>query len=453
MNQYAIVDLETTGMDPTRDRVTEVAVILLDDDQEVGRWQTLVNPQVGIPIEIQALTGITPAMVRSAPAFEHIAPQLLAQIKGRIFVAHNARFDYGFVKHGLARAGLTFTADVMCSVRMSRRLEPEHPSHSLDSLVQRHGLHTEHRHRAMGDAELVVQLFKVLKQRHGQSAFEAAQRRILKTPSLPPHLPADALDSIADAPGVYVFYGVNDQPLYIGKSVNLRERVRSHFSSDYRNANDMRLSAEMRRIETHPCAGEFGALLLESQWIRRRFPALNKALRKNDLWVVLDQQAKIVPLAQISPAQLASYYGPYTNKRHARSVLEALSSECQLCWGHLNLEKKRDGACFGFQVKKCAGLCVGLESQQLHQERLEQGLEPWKIKSFEFPDGAAVVEESVLTGLRIHVFYDWCYTGTYSAPEQIPLRKPSSDQLVFEPSIYRLLTKVKLQPLMQLRAQ
>jgi DNA polymerase III subunit epsilon len=446
MERIAIVDLETTGMDPLRDRITEVAVILLDDGQEVARWQTLVNPLVGIPAQIQSITGITPAMVRGAPSFDQIAEFLVEKIKGRIFVAHNARFDYGFIKQGLTRAGLSFTADVLCSVRLSRRLEPQHASHSLDSLIERHRLHTEYRHRAMGDAELVVQLLNVLQRRHGHEAFNAAKHRILKTPSLPPHLPIDALDSIPDCPGVYVFYGVNEQPLYIGKSINLRERVRSHFSNDYRNANDARLSAEIRRIQTHVCAGEFGALLLEANWIRERLPTLNKALRKNEQWVVVDTTGQIVPMAQLNSSQLPGFFGPFSSKRGAKSVLEGLAAEYQLCWTGLGLEK-REGACFGFQLKKCAGLCVGLEASSSHQARLSQGLAKWEIPRFAFAGGAFVHEHSVLTGDRFHVFYDWCFVGTYTSKEQIPKTPPPTDQLSFEPSVFRLLSKVDLQPL------
>ncbi len=438
-------------MDPTRDRITEIAIIHLDNGIEVFRWQSLVNPQVGIPEQIQAITGITPAMVRAAPTFETLAPQVLELLAGRIFVAHNARFDYGFIKQSFSRAGLTLTADVLCSVRLSRRLEPEHPSHSLDSLMQRHRLHTEFRHRAMGDAELVVQLFAVLSKRHGQEAFAAAQKRLLKTPSLPPHLPADALDHIADAPGVYVFYGVNEQPLYIGKSVNLRERVRSHFSSDYRNANDARLSAELRRIETFICAGEFGALLLESQWIRERFPSLNKALRKNEAWMLLDKQGNVVPVSSLPVTDLPGYFGPFATKRGAKAVLEGLSTEQQLCWAHLGLDKKREGACFGYQVKKCAGLCVGLETQEQHQTRLEQGLARWEIPAFAYAKGAFVHESSVLTGERFHVFYHWCFAGTFTSIKDIPLELPPLEQLVFEPAVFRLLVKANLEELRPLQ--
>jgi DNA polymerase III subunit epsilon len=440
---FVVVDLETTGIDPTRDRITEVAVIWVENGQETQRWTTLVNPGVSIPPEIQALTGINNSMVRSAPRFETIAAQLLEKIQGRLFVAHNARFDYGFLKHAFARSQLAFTADVLCTVRLSRRLEPEHAKHNLDCLVERHHLKTEFRHRAMGDAELLVQLLDRLTQSHGDELMEAAVRRLLKTPSLPQQLKPDALDAIPDAPGVYVFYGVNDIPLYIGKSVALRERVRSHFSNDYRNANDLRLSTELQRIETHVCAGEFGALLLEARWIGERFPALNKALRKSEQWQVLSGSGEVVALNTLEHTNLSAYYGPFTTKRGAKSVLQSLADSDKLCWARLKLEK-REGACFGYQVRKCAGHCVGQETDQAHDDRLIRALAQWKIPDWPFTHQqgalrAVVSEDSVLTGPEHHVFDRWCYVGTVkSLDEARALTILQNADLKLDPHIYRL---------------
>jgi DNA polymerase III subunit epsilon len=450
---YVVVDLETTGIDPTRDRITEVAVIWVENGQETQRWQTLVNPGVSIPAEIQALTGISNGMVRSAPRFEAIASELLGKINGRLFVAHNARFDYGFLKHAFARSQLAFSADVLCTVRLSRRLEPEHAKHNLDCLVERHGLTTQFRHRAMGDAELLVQLIDRLTQSHGQELMQAAVKRLLKTPSLPQQLKPDALDAIPDAPGVYVFYGVNDIPLYIGKSVALRERVRSHFSNDYRSANDVRLSTELQRIETHVCAGEFGALLLEARWINERFPALNKALRKSEQWHVLSATGEIVALKTIEHTQLGAYFGPFTTKRSAKAVLQNLADTDKLCWSRLKLEK-REGACFGYQVRKCAGHCVGQETDQSHDERLALALKQWQIPEWPFHNDkgatekialrAVVSEVSVLTGPQHHVFERWCYVGTVKSLDQAnftPLndgQKFEPTEMTFDPHIYRL---------------
>ncbi|MGZ5042934.1 MAG: GIY-YIG nuclease family protein, partial [Usitatibacter sp.] len=110
--------------------------------------------------------------------------------------------------------------------------------------------------------------------------IEAAVKRLLKIPSLPPQLAPDALEGLPEGPGVYRFYGVNDLPLYIGKSVNLRDRIRSHFSGDYRSANDIRLSGEIQRIEVDETAGELGALLREARLVKELLPLHNHRLRR-----------------------------------------------------------------------------------------------------------------------------------------------------------------------------
>ncbi|HEX4858665.1 MAG TPA: 3'-5' exonuclease, partial [Usitatibacteraceae bacterium] len=158
--RIAIVDLETTGTAATSDAITEVAIVGVENGQVVEEWSSLVNPGTTIPPEIQALTGITDAMVADAPAFEDIADAVLARLADRLFVAHNARFDYAFLKNAFRRAGHTFSADVLCTVRLSRRLFPEHPKHSLDDLVARHRLNAADRHRALGDARLAWQFMQ-----------------------------------------------------------------------------------------------------------------------------------------------------------------------------------------------------------------------------------------------------------------------------------------------------
>jgi DNA polymerase III subunit epsilon len=442
--RLAVIDLETTGCDPIRDRITEIAIILIDGGLEVQRWSSLVNPGVSIPSEIQTLTGITNAMVSRAPKFAQLCDDVCNLLSGRLFVAHNARFDYGFLKNAFAQSGVAFTADVLCTVRLSRRLEPEHAKHNLDILVERHGLVTAFRHRAMGDAELVVQLLEKLRAEHTDEVFEAACKRLLKTPSLPQQLPPDVLDNIPDEPGVYIFYGANDAPLYIGKSIALRERVRSHFSNDYRTANDIRLSSEMRRIEVHPTAGEFGALITEVHWISERFPALNKALRKNEQWQLLDREGISVLLSEVPVNKFSEFYGPFSTKRAAKSILQGVAASDQLCWTRLKLER-REGACFGYQVRKCAGLCVGLESEAQHQERFLRALAPWKIPNWPFKNLAVVFEESALVGPQYYLFDQWCFIATLTSARDlsdfVARFEPVSSTLKFDPYVFRLLLK------------
>lgn len=151
----AFIDLETTGANPVHDRITEIGIVEVDG----ARWSTLVNPKRSIPEFIQHMTGISNAMVADAPTFDQVAAELGQRLQGRLFVAHNARFDYGFVRHEYQRLGQRFQADVLCTVRLSRRLFPEHHRHNLDSLIERHGLAADDRHRAMADADLIWQFW------------------------------------------------------------------------------------------------------------------------------------------------------------------------------------------------------------------------------------------------------------------------------------------------------
>src|SRR5262245_12130982 len=165
----AFIDVETTGTTSTEDRITEIGIVRVHDGELVEEWSSLVNPECSIPEEIQALTGISNAMVRDAPTFSRLAAEVRERLEGHVFVAHNARFDYGFIKNEFRRLDESFTADVLCTVRLSRRLYPDAVGHGLDAVIARHGLEDEKwcqtpnlvsdticprtgRHSALGDA-------------------------------------------------------------------------------------------------------------------------------------------------------------------------------------------------------------------------------------------------------------------------------------------------------------
>src|SRR5258708_1030748 len=235
-----------------------------------------------------------------------------------------------------------------------------------------------------------------------------------RMPSLPPQLRANGLDAIPEAPGVYRFYGLNALPLYVGQSINLRERVASHFSSDYRSANDLRLSAEITRIEFEETAGEMGALLRESQLVKTLLPAYNQRLRRRAEMVALSIAAEPAPpdyvhASAIDPGALQDLYGPFSSRRQAREALRAVAGEAALCWTALGLER-RQGPCFARQVKKCAGACVAAETPAAHHARLRDALAPYAIKRWPYPDTVGLRETS-LTGERtaVHIFRAWCW--------------------------------------------
>ncbi len=187
-SSLAIVDLETTGGQPACDRVTEIGVIEVDGFEVTSEWSTLVNPGTAIPPPIQALTGITSEMVAAAPTFRELAGELYERLAGRVFVAHNARFDYGFLRREFERAGLKFMAKTVCTVRLSRRLYGEHDSHNLDSLIGRHDIACRARHRALGDADVVWQFLRIAAHEHGDEILNVAARQVARQATLPPHI-------------------------------------------------------------------------------------------------------------------------------------------------------------------------------------------------------------------------------------------------------------------------
>lgn len=437
LGDFAFIDVETTGMKALTDRVTEIAIIRFSANAAPERWQSLINPGVAIPSEIQALTGITNAMVRDAPTFFDVRAEVRRLLEGAVFVAHNARFDYGFIKNEFRRQGEAFTADVLCTVRLSRRLYPDADGHGLDAVISRHRLSGFDRHRAMGDTEATAAFVCKAEEDHSQGALKAAVKSLLKTPSLPAHLPATALADIPDSPGVYLFYGINDLPLYIGKAKHLRERIRAHFSSDHMTPNDIRLSQEMRRIEWRPTAGEFSALLLEAQMVKDRMPLHNVNLRRREKlgFFQLQESDGNSVLRWINAADLpdvrTDIFGPFSDKASAKKWLMFAAREHQLCDHLLGFSKPRttNEPCFARQVGRCFGACDGTETVAAHSARLRDAIKDYALPDWPFA-GPAVYEEADAANNRTDalLFDQWCAMA-------------GGARLPFDGDVYRLLRR------------
>ena len=201
------LDLETTGLSPTKDGITEVGAIVLCEGKPAREWSRLIRPLRPIPPEIAHMTGISNDMVRDAPDFGGVADELRAILDGALIVAHNAHFDYAFLKQAFARLGMAVFAPTLCTARFARELQPDLDSVSLDALTAHYGLRSEERHRALGDARMAHALALAMVRQHSRETIETAVRRVLRRPSLPKHLPVDTLVRIPETPGVYLFLG------------------------------------------------------------------------------------------------------------------------------------------------------------------------------------------------------------------------------------------------------
>lgn len=441
---FAFVDIETTGGNADRDRITEIGIKTLSHGQ-VNAWESLLDPQTFIPQNIQRLTGITPDMVLGQPTFEDMATQLKHELEGKIFVAHNARFDYSFIKASFKRIGMDFRPKVLCTVKLSRLLFPQQARHNLDTIVAAHQLEVSARHRAMGDADLLLQFWRVCEQRFGLAKLLEAVNQLVGSVSLPPHISQAAIDAIPDTPGCYIFYGEHQAPLYIGKSIAMRSRVMSHFQSALTVRKEMKLSMQVFHIEAIPTPGEMSALILEAKLIKERMPSTNIKLRKSkDLcaWQLIEDGAtgllrpNLVTHSRLQPGLRGDLYGLFYNKKEALGYLSAVAKKHQLCEALLGLEKAEEGkSCFGFQVKQCQGACVGQVPLAVHNLKLQTALLAFKVQAWPF-EGAVGIQD----GEGVVVVNEWCFQGTaYHHDEMVDLA--SSTVADFDLDIYKIIRK------------
>jgi DNA polymerase III subunit epsilon len=444
------VDLETTGANPLVDRITEIGIIEVSGDT-VTRWSTLVNPGMPIPPFIQNLTGISDAMVVDAPRFSSLAGELLSRLQGGLLIAHNVRFDYGFLRNAFKQVGMQLRSDVLCTVKLSRKLFPEEAKHNLDILIERHGLHADARHRALADAEVLWQFWSKMQVTMAPEVFEQALHALMQRQTAPTHLAPEILDDIPNTPGVYLFYGEKDVPLYVGKSVHLRQRVLSHFNSDHRLYKDLRLSQQIHRLEWRETAGEVGALLLEAQLIKDLQPIHNRALRRQkelcawQLCVAAD--GTLQPVLAYAGTQdfgrTERLYGLFGSRRKADAALREIAENHQLCLVMLGLEKRLqpNKPCFARQLRRCLGACTGAEHGLLHQARLEAALAALKIRTWPYPGMIGLIENGPDGKQQdVHVVNNWCYLGTARSDAELwALVNEAPARPAFDVDTYKIL--------------
>lgn len=279
-NEYAIVDIETTGGNASGSRITEITILIHDGEKVIDRFETLVNPQREIPLQIFALTGINNEMVKDAPIFGDIAKTVWEFLENRIFVAHNVNFDYSFIKHQLEQEGFKFSATKLCTVRMSRKIRPGFHSYSLGNLCNILGIHIQNRHRAGGDAEATAILFGKLIEWDEEGIIPEMIKKNSKEQQLPPNLPKEDFLRLPSTPGVYYFRDQTGKVIYVGKAINLKKRIASHFTGHNPSPQRQHFMRSIYNISYEICSTEMMALLLESFEIKRLWPVYNLALKK-----------------------------------------------------------------------------------------------------------------------------------------------------------------------------
>jgi DNA polymerase III subunit epsilon len=383
---YAIIDIETTGGSSRIEKITEIAIYLHDGNQVTGEFISLVNPERNIPYFITTLTGITNEMVEEAPRFYEIAKTIVELTEGRTFVAHNARFDYSFIREEFKSLGFNYKRHVLDTVALSRKLLPGHRSYSLGSICNDLNININGRHRAAGDALATVRLFELLvkkdRENCGDKSVLITNTRVSK---LHPALDISKIDNIPEEPGIYYFYNEKGDLIYIGKSRNLQQRIGTHLSNNT-TSRAMEMRDLIADISWEITGSELIALLKESFEIKENKPVYNRAQRRTSFhWGIfsfVDENGYM----NYRYGNLDNDDSPvsvFSSKEKARAKVISIVEKYNLCQKLAGLYET-DGACFHHQVGICKGACCGKETADEYNERSSKAIDEFVFKRRNF---------------------------------------------------------------------
>lgn len=391
--KFAIVDIETTGSYASANCITEIAILLHDGEKVINQFSTLINPGTTIPPFISRLTGITNDMVRTAPCFHQVAKTIWEMTDNAVFVAHNVNFDYSFIREEFKQLGADFKRQKLCTVRLSRAAFPGHTSYSLGTICSQLGIKINDRHRALGDAEATVQLFEKCIQVEDEKHLNVLLKRNPLQTVLPPSLSADKYNKLPESIGVYYFHDNNGKIIYVGKAINIKKRIYSHFTG--KGKNRLSFMDAIADITFKLCGTELIALLLESDEIKKHFPMYNRVQKFDKTFFVLSEYINQKGIRQLNFSKShKSIRALKTFNSHddACGSLRNLIEKFQLCAKYSGMQSTQ-GPCYDYHLKKCKGVCVGKESVVEYNSRVEEAL-----KSITEPDSQIIIDSGRTLG-------------------------------------------------------
>ena len=427
---YSVVDIETTGNGYKGQKITEISVFLFDGEKIIDEFTSLVNPEQAIPYFITNLTGITEAMVRTAPKFYEIAKKVAEITKDAIFVAHNVNFDYNIIRDEFKSLGFDFKRKKLCTVRLSRKIIPGLSSYSLGNICTAEGIEVAARHRAKGDAEATVELFRRLLKRDDNFTINSFLNAKSREATLPPLLDKQVVDKLPERHGVYYFKNEQKEVIYVGKANNIKQRVISHFYD--KKKKEITMCLETADISYTETGSELIALLHESSEIKHLYPKFNRAQRKAGEAVGLfsyEDQKGIVHLAfnrlKLTPNPLMKFY----SMAACRSMLEKVCEVFELCPKYCHLQTNVN-ACFHYQLQQCKGICTGKEAVESYNKRVYEA-----IKSLGLQTENLVIKESGRNNKEIGfaLILNGIYQGFGYVDKNLDMKEPNDYLLYVKP--------------------
>ncbi|MDQ1705284.1 MAG: polymerase subunit epsilon [Frankiaceae bacterium] len=365
---FVVVDLETTGGSPNSSAITEIGAVKVAGGEVLGEFQTLVNPMTGIPPFIAVLTGITDAMVACAPPLRSTLPAFLDWARGSVLVAHNAPFDLGFLRAGCSSLGLDWPAfDSLDTARLARRVlnRDEAPDCKLSTLARIFRTTTTPCHRALADARATADVLHGLMERLGNLGVRSLEELQTFNGLVPASVrrKRHLAEGLPEGPGVYTFRDSRGRPLYIGRSRNVRTRVRQYFVASEPRARMAEMVGIAESVDAIACAHPLEAEVRELRLIAEHKPRYNRRSRfpEKAVWLKLtvEPYPRLAVVRKL-PDDGSTYFGPFGSARSAQAAMAALYEAVPLrqCTQRVSV-RTTSPACVLAGMGRCPAPCEG----------------------------------------------------------------------------------------------
>jgi len=381
---FSVVDVETTGLSPVKNRIIEIAIVKIENLKITDKMDYLINPQTYIPPFITSLTGISNDDIIGAPQFSEVAEEVIRFMENTILTAHNFSFDASFLNTEFMICGKEFVNEhSCCTLKIARKIYPTLKSKSLSSVSEFLNLRNHNKHRALGDAEITAKvLIKIIKELQIKDRiktvgeFLAYQKGVNESPVL--NVKKELLDdflSLPNAPGIYYFTNKKDEVIYVGKAKSIRDRVKTYFSPSAQKKPQkiVKQAAHLKHIVTN---SELTALLTEAETIKLLNPKFNSQLRrfgnKYFIKVMRSHKSPNIELTNQFDFDGNDYFGLFVSHRKADEILEFINKtfavrECN------DKDFSKGKTCFLFDIHRCTAPCLNSDkSIQQHNDELEK---------------------------------------------------------------------------------
>ncbi|WP_421895324.1 exonuclease domain-containing protein [Marinoscillum sp.] len=391
---YSVIDVETTGGTTHSSRVTDISIFVTDGKEILDEFSSLINPEMFIPGFITQLTGIDNEMVAGAPTFSEVAQRVLDITAGTTFVAHNVNFDFGMISSEFRRLGYAYERPKLCTVRLSRQFIPGHRSYGLGKICEDLGIPIHGRHRARGDAEATVQLFRMIMEASGGDLNLASEKWVK---SLPHQLKREQVDRLPEGAGVYYFYNDQGTPIFIGSAGNLFKKVKTLLVSKARKAMEMK--SLLADIDFESTGSELIARLKVMSAIQEHQPVFNHVPNRKAAYSVSVSTDLFGYIhLQVSPRASNNDNGLIFNtRREGEAYLEKLCKQYDLCPQLCGL--KPGERC---TEHMCLGACRQLEPAGSHNTRIQTALAERSFSKSDF----VIVEKGLMSNEQAFVMIE-----------------------------------------------